>query len=132
VDINVVVITGNLTRDPEYTPGDLPRINFSIACNSRKQVNGEWVDDPAFIDCVAWGNTATRMSQSVSKGTKLTVLGSMKWRSWEDKDTGKKRSAISVTARQVEWPKPSGQQAAVTNAVENVAASLDYDSDVPF
>lgn len=128
MDINVVVVTGNLTRDPEYTPGDLPRINFSIACNSRKQVNGEWVDDPAFLDCVAWGNTATRMSEAVSKGMKLTVSGSLKWRSWEDKDTGKKRSAISITARQVEWPKPPNAGEAKAETQSNT----DYDSDVPF
>jgi len=126
MDINIVVVTGNLTRDPEYAPGDLPRINFSIACNSRKQVNGEWVDDPAFLDCVAWGNTATRMSEAVSKGMKVTVNGSLKWRSWEDKDTGKKRSAISITARQVEWPKPANAGQAKTET------QPDYDSDVPF
>jgi single-strand DNA-binding protein len=128
MDFKVVIISGNMTRDPEYAPGDMPRCNFSIAVNNRKQVNGEWVDDPAFIDCVAWGNTATRMSQNTSKGMKLTVQGSLKWRQWDDKDTGKKRSAISVTARQVEWPKPTGTQQDTPQAI----VSNGTDDDVPF
>jgi single-strand DNA-binding protein len=64
------------------------------------------------------------MSQNCSKGTKLTVQGSLKWRQWEDKETGKKRSALSVTARQVEWPKG--------NAPQQDAPSPDTDSDIPF
>lgn len=98
--INVYVGAGNLTRDAELRalPSGTPLIEFGIAVNERRknQQSGEWEDDPVFLDCVMYGQRAEKLAQYLDKGTRVTVQGRLRWDSWTDRETGKKRSKVDV------------------------------------
>lgn len=101
--INIVAISGNLTRDPELrmTPGGTQVLNFGVAVNDRakNQQTGEWEDRPNFIDCVLFGNRADALSRILRKGIKVSVSGSLRWSQWER--DGQKRSKVEVVADEV-------------------------------
>lgn len=101
--INIAVISGNLTRDPELrmTPGGTQVLNFGVAVNDRakNQQTGEWEDRPNFIDCVLFGNRADALSRILRKGIKVSVSGSLRWSQWER--DGQKRSKVEVVADEV-------------------------------
>jgi single-strand DNA-binding protein len=96
---NKVILMGNLTRDPENrtTSGGQNVTNFSLAVNrSWKSADGTQQEQVSFINCVAWGKTGEIISQYVSKGNPLLVSGRLDQRSWDDKDSGQKRSTVEV------------------------------------
>lgn len=105
MSINKVVLTGNLTRDPELraTPSGTSVLSFSIAVNDRRknQQTGEWEDKPNYIDCTMFGTRAEAVSRILSKGTKVAVEGKLQWHQWE-KD-GQKRSKIDVIVNEIEF-----------------------------
>lgn len=96
---NKVVLMGNLTRDPETrsTPGGQSVTNFSLAVNRTwKGQDGQTNEDVNYIDCVAWGKPGEIIAQYLGKGRAVLVSGRLDQRSWEDKETGGKRSKIEV------------------------------------
>ncbi len=99
-------ITGNLAGDPElrHTASGRAVANFSVAVNRghHDRQAGTWVeDDPLFVRCVLWGESAENMVESFRRGHRITVIGDLVPNSWEDKDTGKRRTSIELTARDV-------------------------------
>ena len=105
MSINRVIISGNLTRDPELrkTAGGLPVLGFGMAVNDRRknQVTGEWEDYPNFIDCTIFGSRAEGVAKYLAKGAKVAVEGKLRWSTWE-KD-GAKRSKIEVIVDELEF-----------------------------
>jgi single-strand DNA-binding protein len=100
--VNQVILMGNLTRDPELrqTPTGQSVCSFSLALNrAYKAQNGEWQEATDYIDCVAWGPLAERVSQYLSKGRRALVQGRLQSRSWEQE--GQKRSKVEVLANDV-------------------------------
>lgn len=96
---NKVVLLGNLTADPETktTPSGQSVTSFSLAINRTwNDQNGQKQEETSFINCTAWGARGETIAKYVGKGRQLLVSGRLQQRSWEDKDTGKKRSAIDV------------------------------------
>ena len=96
---NKVILMGNLTRDPEVrtTPSGQSVANFSLAVNRTwRDANGQTQDAVSYIDCVAWGKAGEIIAQYVSKGRALLVSGRLDQRSWDDKETGGKRSKVEV------------------------------------
>ena len=96
---NKVILMGNLTRDPEVrtTPSGQSVANFSLAVNRTwKDQSGQTQDAVSYIDCVAWGKVGEIIAQYVQKGRPLLVSGRLDQRSWEDKETGGKRSKVEV------------------------------------
>lgn len=92
-------IAGNLTRDPELraTPNGAQVANFSIAVNRTfKGSDGSQQDQVSFIECVAWGRAGETIAQYCKKGSGLLVSGRLEQRSWDDKNTGQKRSRTEV------------------------------------
>lgn len=97
---NKVILMGNLTRDPETRaiPSGQNVTNFSLAVNRTwKNQDGETQEAVNFIDCVAWGRTGETIAQYMQKGRPILVEGRLEQRSWEDKESGQKRSKIEVT-----------------------------------
>ncbi len=93
------IITGNLTRDPELrsTPNGASVCSFSVAVNRNyRDSNGEAKEEVSFIDCSAWGKPGEIISQYGRKGTGILVCGRLSQHSWEDKNTGQKRSRVEV------------------------------------
>lgn len=100
--VNQAILMGNLTRDPELrqTPSGQNVTSFSLALNrSYKGQNGEWQEATDYVDIVAWGPLAERISQYVNKGSRILVQGRLQSRSW-DQD-GQKRSKVEVIANDV-------------------------------
>lgn len=111
---NQVILMGNLTRDPEVrqTPGGTSVCSFGLALNrSYKGSNGEWQEATDFIEVIAWGPLGERVAQYLTKGRPCLVNGRLQSSSWEDKDTGKKRSKVEVVAQDVTFlGGPGGQE----------------------
>ncbi len=96
---NKVILMGNLTRDPETrtTTGGQSVTRFGLAVNrSWRNANGETQEAVSFIDCVAWGKPGEIIAQYVGKGRALLVSGRLEQSSWEDKESGGKRSKVEV------------------------------------
>ena len=105
MSINRVIISGNLTRDPEIrkTAGGMPVLGFGVAVNDRRrnQQTGEWEDYPNFIDCTMFGTRAEAVSRFLSKGSKVAIEGKLRWSQWER--DGQKRSKIEVIVDEIEF-----------------------------
>src|SRR5207247_7766431 len=104
-NINRVVMTGNLTRDPELrtTPGGTSVCSLRIACNTRrKDASGEWVDKPNYFDVTVWGAQGENCARYLSKGRPVAIDGRLEWREWETEGGGK-RQAIDIIADAVQF-----------------------------
>lgn len=152
MSINRVVISGNITRDPELrsTQGGMEILALGVAVNDRRknQQTGEWEDYPNFVDCVMFGNRAKSVSRFLSKGSKVAIEGKLRWSQWER--DGQKRSKIEVIVDEIEFmtsrsdapsqatAQPVRQQApyqpqmgGMPQAVGPVTGTI-YDDDIPF
>ena len=102
----IITVVGNLTADPElrYTQNGLPVANFTIASTPRTldRQSGEWKDgEPLFMSCTAFRDMAEHIAESLSKGTRVLVIGRLQLSRWEDKDTGDKRSAYGLVVDEI-------------------------------
>lgn len=104
-NINVVALTGNLTRDPE-----LRQLNsgnavckLRIAVNTRrKDASGNWVDKPNYFDVTVWGRRGESAAQYLAKGRPVAIQGRLEWREWEAQD-GSKRQAVEIVAENLQF-----------------------------
>lgn len=101
---NTITITGNLTRDPElrFTPNGQATTSFGIAVNRRWQdrQSQEWLESTSFFDVVAWRELAQNATESLARGTRVTVTGRLEQRSWETPE-GDKRSKVEINAEDI-------------------------------
>ena len=95
-----VTIIGNVTADPElkFSSNGNARLVFSVASNRNFQVNGEWQKETSFFNVIAWRKTAEDAAGILEKGLPVMVKGRLEQRSWEDKESGAKRSTVEVVA----------------------------------
>jgi single-strand DNA-binding protein len=103
MNINAVVLVGNLGHDPElrHFEDGTAQATFSIACNDRKKQGESWVDVVHWFDVVVYGSQAEACGEYLAKGSKVGVSGKLQQRRWE-KD-GQKRSKIEIKARDVQF-----------------------------
>ena len=122
--INTVVISGRLTADPELrtTQSGKSVTNFTLAVDSRKGADPEW------IDCVAWSAAAEILRKYCAKGDKIGVTGHIQTRHYQDKE-GKNHKVTEVIAEMIDLPERS-RIVADPEAVEPVAD--DDDDGLPF
>jgi single-strand DNA-binding protein len=106
-NINIVAITGNLTRDPELrsTPSGTSVCKLRVAVNSRRKdgQTGEWIDKPNYFDVTVWGAQGENCANYLSKGRPVAVEGRLDWREWEAQDGSGKRQAIEIIANSVQF-----------------------------
>ena len=147
---NKVILLGNLTADPETrtTPSGQSVTSFSLAVNRTwNDANGQRQEETSFINCTAWGQRGETIAKYVGKGRQLLVSGRLQQRSWDDKETGKKRSSIDVIVEEFSFVSDGrgGQGGGSTssnnqsnNSSNNSAPADDIDSspidlsDIPF
>jgi single-strand DNA-binding protein len=113
VSINIVILGGNLTRDPEvrYTPQGSAVASFGLAVNrSFKTKDGGQKDEVCFVDVETWGRQAETVGEYLKKGRPVLVEGRLVMDSWEGKD-GQKRTRHKVTAMRVQFLGSRGQSA---------------------
>ena len=105
-NINRVVLTGNLTRDPELrsTGSGLAVCSLRIASNTRRKNNqtGEWEDKPNFFDVTVWGAQGENCARFLAKGRPVAIDGRLEWREFTD-NAGNKRQAVEIVADAVQF-----------------------------
>lgn len=108
-NINRVIISGRLTRDPEVraTAGGTTVMGLGVAVNDRRrnQQTGQWEDYTNFIDCTMFGARAESLSHILTKGMLVCIEGRLRWSQWER--DGQKRSKIEVIVDEIELPSRS-------------------------
>jgi single-strand DNA-binding protein len=100
---NAVTIVGNVTDDPElrFTPSGLPVATFTVAVNSRIRKNDAWEDrNDGFFRCSCWRDMAENVAESLTKGTRVMVIGRLQEQRWEDQEGGK-RSRVEIQVDEV-------------------------------
>src|SRR3954467_15915045 len=96
-NINVVVLTGNLTRDPELrsTPGGTSVCKLRLAVNTRrKDASVQRRDKPNYFDVTVWGQQGDNGATSRQKGRPVAIYGRLEWHEWDATDGSGKRSDV--------------------------------------
>ncbi|MGI8902181.1 MAG: single-stranded DNA-binding protein [Solirubrobacteraceae bacterium] len=105
-NINRVIITGNLTRDPELRslPSGGSVCSLRVACNGRRRnpSTQEWEDQPNYFDITVWGAQGENCSRFLTKGRGVAVDGRLQWREWTTQE-GQKRQAVDIVADSVQF-----------------------------
>ena len=133
---NIVVLCGNLTRDPEVRkiPNGQSVCDLGLAVNeSFKDKSGAQQERAVFVDVIAWGNTADACGHYLRKGSPVLVEGRLQLDQWE-KD-GEKRSKLRVRADRVHFlGQPGGERQApqAQRAPASPNTPPPPDEDVPF
>jgi len=143
-NINRVIVTGNLTRDPELrnTPGGTAVCSLRIAVNSRrKDESGQWAHKPNYFDVTVWGAQGENCAQYLAKGRPVAIDGRLNWREYETKD-GDKRQSVDIIADSVQFlgsrdAAPANGQVpsdlpADTSDFQTAAVGGGADDDIPF
>ena len=103
---NKVLLMGNLTRDPrvKHLPSSVIVTEFGLAASRRfRTAAGEDRDEATFVDCAAFGRQAEVISQFCRKGKPIFIEGRLKFDSWEDKQTGSRRSKLTVVVENFQF-----------------------------
>ena len=105
-NINRVVLTGNLTKDPDLraTPSGTPVCSLRLACNGRRKNNetNQWEDQPNYFDITVWGAQGENCSKYLTKGRGVAIDGRLQWREWTDQ-SGNKRQSVDIIAENVQF-----------------------------
>lgn len=105
-DVNVVVLAGRLTRDVEvrFTPAGTAVAAFGLAIGRKfKGKDGQLQEETTFVDAETFGKHAEACGQYLTKGSPVLLEGRLKLDTWEDKQSGQKRSKLKVIAERVHF-----------------------------
>jgi single-strand DNA-binding protein len=104
-NINRVVLTGNLTRDPDLRAleSGTAVCSLRLACNTRRKntATGEWENKPNYFDVTVWGAQGENCARFLSKGRPVAIDGRLEWREWEQDDA--RRQAVQIIAEAVQF-----------------------------
>lgn len=106
MNVNICIIGGRLTRDPElrYTPKGAAIANFGVATSRKFRGNDDSEkEETLFIDVTAWGKQAELVGQYLKKGNPVFIEGRLKLEQWDDKATGSKRSKIGLVLEKLQF-----------------------------
>ena len=106
MNINRVVLTGNLTKDPDLRSNPstgLSICKLRLAVNTRQKNNdsGNWEEKPNYFDVMVFGRQAESCGQYLRKGRPVAIDGRLEWREWEQ--DGQKRQAVDIIADSVQF-----------------------------
>ncbi len=143
-NLNKVLLLGNVTRDPEvrYTPKGSAVCDLGVAVNRAYTTDsGEKRDEATFVDVTLWGRTAEVASEYLKKGRPVFIEGRLQMDTWDDKQTGQKRTRLRVVAENMQLlgGRPSGgksetpEEGRQTTAPPKSSATSEPDEDeIPF
>lgn len=141
MSINRVIVSGNLTRDPETRQAGSGTVTqFGIAVNDRRKnaQSGEWEDVPNFFDVLVWGTRGESLSRFISKGSKVVVAGRLRWSSWTNNE-GEKRSKVEIVADDVDFMSSrsgggsdSGSSYSSPSTPVDLGPAETFEGDIPF
>jgi single-strand DNA-binding protein len=104
-NLNRVLLIGNLTRDPEvrYTPKGTAVVDIGVAVNRvYSGEDGEKKEETTFVDVTLWGRQAEIAGQYLKKGRPVFIEGRLQLDTWDDKQTGQKRSRLRVVCENMQ------------------------------
>ena len=104
-NINRVVLTGNLTSDPELRslPSGTSVCKLRLAVNTRRKgASGDWEDKPNYFDITVWGAQGENCARFLAKGRPVALDGRLEWREWQDKE-GNNRQSVEIIADAVQF-----------------------------
>ncbi len=130
---NRVILIGNLTRAPElrHVGSGTAVTDVGLAVNDRVKKDGQWVQEPTFVDVTLWGRTAEVATQYLTKGSPVLIEGRLRYESWET--DGQKRSKLKVVGERMQMlgVRANGKDSDAADAKpEPVAAAAS--EDIPF
>jgi single-strand DNA-binding protein len=128
-DINRVILTGRLTKDPELgAAGETSVCRLRIASNGRRRNpdTGQWEDQPNFFDVTVWGQQGENCRRFLSKGRQIAIDGRLRFREWTNND-GQKRNGVDIIAESVQF---LGGRDDAGNG-NGFSSSVPVESDVP-
>lgn len=135
-DLNVVALTGRLTRDSElrYTNGGMAIAKFSIAVNRRTKKVDQWVDEASFFDCSLFGKSAEGVHQFLNKGQQVAINGSLVQSRWEQDGQNRSRVEVMVNSLTLLGSKSDEQpRQAVPQVLESEPSMSNFSDDrIPF
>lgn len=105
-NLNKVMLIGNLTRDPElrYTPKGTAVADISLAINRVwNNEQNQKQEETIFVDVTLWGRQAELAQQYLTKGRGAYIEGRLQMDTWDDKETGKKRSKLKVIGENLQF-----------------------------
>jgi single-strand DNA-binding protein len=129
-NVNLAVITGNLTKDPElrYTAGETPVTEIRVGVNGRRKNSqtGTWEDKANFFDVVVFGGRAEAVAKHLAKGSRVAVEGRLDWQTWEAKDGSGRRQSVKIIANHVEFlGSPKGSEETEPESEEPVGDAVE-------
>lgn len=140
LNLNKVLLIGNLTRDPElrYIPSGTAVANLGLATNRTYTTqDGERKEEVCYIDIVVWGKTAENCANYLSKGRPVFIEGRLQLDTWETED-GQKRSKLKVVADRVQFlggrreDEAPGELGEPGEPGAGGMGDVDADDDIPF
>ena len=133
--INRVILTGNLTADPDMStlPSGTILCRMRIASNTRRKdaATGEWIDKPNYFDVAVWGAQGENCARYLTKGRGVAVDGRLDWHEYDAKD-GSRRQTVEIVADTVQFldtPEVTGDGSQDRAEVLYRSAA---DDDIPF
>ena len=142
-NLNKVLLLGNVTRDPEvrYTPKGSAVCDLGVAVNrSYTTDSGEKREEVTFVDVTLWGRTAEVASEYLKKGRPVFVEGRLQMDTWDDKQTGQKRTRLRVVADNMQLlggrppggAEPPGDSRPTSAPPKKSASSEPDEDEIPF
>ena len=152
-NLNKVMLIGNLTRDPElrYTPKGTAVADIGLAINRIwNNDQGQRQEETTFVDVTLWGRQAELAEKYLGKGRGVYIEGRLQLDTWDDKETGKKRSKLKVVGENLQFlpdgkagsggsnggssSRPQSQDSNPSNGGDSSASSDDFqeEDDIPF
>jgi len=141
-DINIVSLTGRLTREMEikYTPSGTVVGKFSLAVNRNKKRGDKWVDEASFFECAYFGKAAESLAQYMVKGKQVAISGEMRQERWTSQDgQNQSRVVVVVSALSLMGSKEETQQSNRAPSPSRAPQQKPYagpeafeDDDIPF
>ncbi len=112
-NVNKVILIGNVTRDPEvkFTPKGSAVTDVGLAINRNYTLdNGDKREEVTFLEVTFWGRQAETIGEYVKKGRSIYVEGRLQLDTWDDKQSGQKRSKLRVVGENFQFlgAKPGG------------------------
>lgn len=143
MNINRVVITGNLTSDPDLrsTTAGTPVARLRLAVNTRRKngSSGEWEEKPNYFDVIVWGAQAQNCERYLQKGRSVAIDGRLEWRAYQARD-GSNRQAVEIIADTVQFlgpaadgqPRPKADAPQVEGTQTEPLLAEVREDDIPF
>ena len=143
---NKVTLIGNVTRDPElkYTPKGTAMVEVGLAINRTFTQGDAKKEETLFVDVQYWGRTAEIAGEYAKKGQPIFVEGRLQMDTWEDKQSGQKRSKLRVVgevlqllggrqqSEDADTPPPSRPPASQPQRPARPSAGSEQDDDIAF